>query len=127
MPWGMEGVVANRLSHRAAYRTRALQAQGPEASMKWFPRVILVAVCLLALFNFAAFWIASDLLGGDALNGKVENGHYFLAEHGRLTEVRAGVFTYSLWHARSLFVTNPLAMLTCWLASRRGRKRPVSI
>ena len=87
--------------------------------MKRLPQGILITVCLLAVFNFTAFWIGSDLLGGDAWNGKVENGHYYLSDRGRLTEVSAGVFTYSLWHAWSLFVTHPLAMLTCWLAAWR--------
>lgn len=91
-----------------------------DIGVKRFRGAILVIVCLLAVLNFAAFWIGSDLLGGDAWNGKVENGHYYLSNHGRLTEVSAGVFTYSLWHVRSLFVTQPLAMLGCWLASRRG-------
>jgi hypothetical protein len=72
------------------------------------------------------FVAVASLLGGDATNGKIANGHFFLANHGKLTEVSEGVFRYSLWHARSLFITHPLAMASddglWWLARRRHTK-----
>ncbi len=52
-----------------------------------------------------------------------ENGHYFLSNHGRPKEVNEGVFTYSLWHVRSLFITHALAMLAAWLTSRLKRQQ----
>ncbi len=82
--------------------------------MKFALRVVAV----LGILNFVAFFIVSSLLGGDAMNGKVEAGRYFVSSHGRLTEVTADVFTFSLWHVRSLFVTHPLAMLAWVLSSR---------
>jgi hypothetical protein len=74
-------------------------------------RYVLPLVFVAAMINFAAFFIVAGRIGGDAINGTVENGHYYLASHGRMTEVSAGRFTYSLWHARSLFVTHPLGMI----------------
>jgi hypothetical protein len=70
------------------------------------------------LANFAAFMVGAVYLGGDALNGKAADGHYFLSNHGYLTEVSRAVFTYSEWHARSVFITHPVAILCGWLLSR---------
>jgi hypothetical protein len=73
------------------------------------------------LANFAAFIVGSLYLGGDALSGKAVAGHYFLSSHGYLTEISRATFTYSEWHARSVFITHPLAMLCCWLLSRDAK------
>jgi hypothetical protein len=69
----------------------------------------IIALCLL---NFGAFMIIGESLGGDAANGKVIDGHCFLGNHGRFTEVSYEVYRYSMWHARSLWLTHPL-MLIC--------------
>ena len=69
--------------------------------------IVLVAVAIL---NFLSFVAISHRLGGDALNGKIENGHYYLASHGRFTEVSANVFAYSRFHTLSLFVTHLIGM-----------------
>ena len=85
------------------------------------------AVAAVAIVNFIAFVIIAILIGGDTVNGKIESGHYFLASHGGLTEVSARVFTYSQWHARSLFVTHPLGMIAIgWISFRRKRHLPNS-
>jgi hypothetical protein len=65
----------------------------------------------IAIVNFLLFFVISLLIGGDGLNGKVENGHYFLGGGGQHTEVSYIVFTYSRFHALSVFITHPLAML----------------
>ena len=36
--------------------------------------------------------------GGSASNGKIENGKYYLGEHGTYTEVSEEWFDISLWH-----------------------------
>lgn len=83
------------------------------------------AVAAVAIVNFIAFVIIAILIGGDSANGRIDNGHYFVASHGRLTEVSARAFTYSQWHARSLFVTHPLGMIAIgWIYF--GRKRGLS-
>ena len=76
----------------------------------------------LGIANFAVFFIIALYMGGDVINGKIIDGRYFLSSHGRLTEVTQGVFTYSQWHTRSLFVTHPIAMLSAWLLGRQSQK-----
>src|SRR5688572_10026309 len=73
-------------------------------------RAILKLIFLAGLANFAVFWVAAGLIGGDAINGGVDEGRYYLANHGRLTEVSEVVFHYSLAHTISVFVTHPLAI-----------------
>ena len=72
------------------------------------------AIGLLCLANFAAFFIAALILGGDAVSGKTEGGRFFLANHGRFTEVSRITFIYSRYHAVSLFITHPLGFLAAW-------------
>ena len=75
----------------------------------------------LCLLNFGVFWSVALYLGGDAVNGQMGGGRYFLANHGRLTEVSAGVFGYSRLHVMSLFVTHPLAFFAAWRATKAER------
>jgi hypothetical protein len=63
----------------------------------------------LALVNFLVFVAVAVPLGGDALNGTVRDGHYYLMQHGRYTEVSRPVFIYSAIHTLSLFVRHPWA------------------
>ena len=63
---------------------------------------------VVALVNFATFWVVAIFLGGDAINGKMENDHYYLANQGELTEVSRTVWLYSFWHTTSVFVTQSL-------------------
>ena len=74
-------------------------------------RPVLLVVVAIGLANIIAFDLVGSLLGGDAGNGKVVDARHFLNSHGAYTEVSRAVFTYSLWHARSLVVTTPLAGL----------------
>jgi hypothetical protein len=83
----------------------------------------LLAVCGLGILNFLAFVIVAFAIGGDAVNGKMVGGHFYLANHGKLTEVSEAVYTYSLWHVRSVFVTHPLAILTGYLAKMEQQAR----
>jgi hypothetical protein len=76
----------------------------------------------IALFNFLLFWVAAVYLGGDAVNGKTDKGRFFLMSHGRYTEVSADLFTYSKWHAYSLWLTHPLAFVAAYVLLRgKGR------
>jgi hypothetical protein len=84
-------------------------------------RRMLEAVMFLCLPNFFVFWLVAFHIGGDAVSGKAVGGHYFVSNHGHLTEVRRAVFLYSKWHVRSLMVTHPLAFLCAWLASRETK------
>lgn len=82
---------------------------------------ICVTIFFLGLANFAMFLIGAVILGGDAVSGKVEDGHYYLSNHGRLTEVSRGAYIYSRTHTLSVWVTHPLAILAV-IAERRMNK-----
>lgn len=84
---------------------------------------VFLAIFALCVLNFFAFVIFSMWIGGDALSGKVVEGHFFIGEHGKLTEVSEAVFTYSLWHSRSLFITHPLAVVIWYFANAERKKR----
>lgn len=75
----------------------------------------------MGILNFLVFVVIAIAIGGDAVNGRIVDGHFYVANHGRLTEVSQAVYTYSLWHVRSIFVTHPLAILTGYLAQRERR------
>jgi hypothetical protein len=89
------------------------------------------ALVLLGIANFTTFWFATMAMGGSALNGKVEDGHYFLGEHGKYTEVTSRQFQFSAWHTRSIFLTHGLGALGALLlysiddpfVTRRNRRR----
>jgi hypothetical protein len=82
---------------------------------KWLRVVFIVAIV-----NFASFWIIAVLSGGDALNGKEQGGKYFLMSHGHYTEVSQAFFDYSAFHASSIWVTHCAAFLgAMWLFSRK--------
>ena len=71
-----------------------------------------------ALLNFAVFWVVAVRLGGDAVNGRRQDGHFYLASHGKYTEVSERVFTYSRLHTYSVWITHPLAFLAAYWGKR---------
>src|SRR5262245_5893722 len=66
---------------------------------------------VIAFVNFTVFWIVAGRIGGDAMSGKIENGHYYLCNHGKYTEVTPSVWHYSRAHIISTWITHPLAIL----------------
>jgi hypothetical protein len=93
---------------------------------RWYPKqpfpLWLNVLLTIAILNFASFLVVGGLIGGDAVNGKSLNGHYYLGHHGGYHEVSRGLFTYSLWHCRSVIVTHSLALGAAFfytLVSRR--------
>src|SRR4051812_40384967 len=94
-------------------------------TLKWHetPRWLRV-IWIVAFTNFAVFWAVSVCSGGDAVNGREVAGRYFLASHGRYTEVSKAFFSYSRIHAHSVWFTHPLALVSLfWFISRR--KEPI--
>lgn len=83
-------------------------------------RRILIMIAIIGIVNFLSFVAIAFSLGGDALNGYASDGRYFLGEHGRYTEVSEAVFQYSQWHARSLFITHPAAILAGYLLKKNN-------
>lgn len=66
---------------------------------------------VIAIVNFVVFFVVALNIGGDAVNGKVEDGRYFVANHGTYTEVSRAVFTYSRYHVYSVWITHPVGIL----------------
>ena len=79
-------------------------------------RLCFITGCL-AIANFVAFAIGAAAIGGDAVNGKIDAGSYFVADHGKLTEVSKAKFTYSRIHCYSVWFTHSLAVVS-FLAAR---------
>jgi hypothetical protein len=75
------------------------------------PRWLLLTIVFAGAANFVVFFIVAIAIGGDAVNGCVRNGHYFVASHGRYTEVSRAIFNYSRWHVYSVFITQTAAIL----------------
>lgn len=91
--------------------------------MHWKTKVrICFAVFFIGFLNFTVYWFVALAIGGDAVNGKVVDGHYYLANHGHLTEVSRETFNYSLIHTRSIFVTHPLAFIALIVGAQIQRK-----
>jgi hypothetical protein len=67
----------------------------------------------LTVLNFTVFWWVSVLSGGDALNGKIVGDQYFLANHGRYTQVSVSFWLYSLTHTWVTILS--FAALLGWL------------
>lgn len=84
--------------------------------------IFFTAVFFLAVLNFTAFFIVALFIGGDAFNGKVENGRYFLANHGTYTEVSEAVYLYSKAHIILVICTIALVFLLGGLKALRGRR-----
>jgi len=83
-----------------------------------FPKWALRAGFIFGLINFTVFFIIAAGIGGDAINGHAESGHFFLSNHGRLTEVSHSVFLYSQCHVLSQAVTWPITMICAYLLYR---------
>jgi hypothetical protein len=66
-------------------------------------KIILYSTAILALVNFASFWLAAVYLGGDALNGYVQGQHYYICAHGACHEVTRSIWHYSYWHTITAF------------------------
>jgi hypothetical protein len=89
-------------------------------------RLFGLRIIPLAAVNFVVFIGVAMSIGGDALNGSCADGHYYLASHGRLTEVSAGVFHYSEVHAVVTLLLHFAAMIAIarfilpgWYENRR--------
>jgi ribosomal protein S18 acetylase RimI-like enzyme len=95
----------------------------PQPAMTWKNTPIwLRVVGILAITNFASFWIIAVLNDGDALNGKEEAGRYFVNSHGRYTEVSKAFYDYSLIHGSSVLITHPAAIMAFFWYVYYGRK-----
>jgi hypothetical protein len=63
------------------------------------------------LANHFVFWHASVMHGGSPSGGKVENGRFYVMNHGKYTEVSEAAWQYLRIHERTIWITHPLAAL----------------
>ena len=82
--------------------------------------LIIRVIGIATLINFLIFVAVSLYIGGDALNGHSVDGHFYLSQKGKLTEVTESMFTYSKWHAISLLVMFPIVMIGGYLTRSFG-------
>lgn len=65
----------------------------------------------------------AEQIGGDAVNGKAEGGKYFVANHGKYTEVSRETFEYSRRHVYSVWFTHLVGMLAMAIIVRDKLRR----
>jgi hypothetical protein len=76
----------------------------------------------LAAVHFALFVGTIVALGGDALTGRVEDGQYFLGNHGHFFQVGRGTWLFSAVVGRALvYGTFPLGVLAALVRPRKER------
>lgn len=85
-------------------------------------KYLAFSLVAIGILNFACYVAISLALGGDAVNGKIENGHFYLGEHGHFTEVSSSVYGYSRIHTHSVWITHPLAFVGGFLLYREEQK-----
>jgi hypothetical protein len=77
-----------------------------------------LALILLGMLNFFAFFVHAAVLGGDAVSGKYDNGHFYVKNHGKYTEVTETQFDNSRRHLHSMIATHvgaAFGALLMWL------------
>jgi hypothetical protein len=73
--------------------------------------IVAAVIVAMALYGVVTFVAETQHLGGDALNGYVQDGHYYVADHGRYTEVTAEQWELSRAHTIRMLVLQPLAVV----------------
>jgi len=81
-------------------------------------RDLYLCIAAIAFANTVLWIIISQFIGGSA--SEIRNGHYYLNEHGRRTEVSSTVYRYSQVHA---WISIPLALVGAWAGNRGYRLR----
>lgn len=77
-------------------------------------------LAIAALVDFVVFYIVTLLVGGDGLSGSAQAGHYFVSNHGRLTEVSHAAWLITRVQAISLFALWPLTLVSMAVDSLRA-------
>ena len=68
-------------------------------------------LAIVGALNFTIFLIIGLYEGGSASAGKIEDGRFYLGEHGNYTEVSSKNFHRSEFQSKTLWITHPLAIL----------------
>lgn len=73
--------------------------------------IVAAVILAMAVYGVATFVGETQRLGGDALNGYAQDGHYYVANHGRYTEVTPDQWELSRSHEIRMLVMQPLALV----------------
>jgi hypothetical protein len=79
-------------------------------------------IALLCWLNGCAFFVHTSIVGGGASSGKIQNGKYYVANHGRYTEVSRSAYRFCWWHELS-FVASILVFMYIGLDQALSKKR----
>lgn len=79
-------------------------------------RLFALLGAVIGLGNLFLYLLITPMIGGSAINGRVQNGHYYLSEHGHYTEVSQQLYWLNVVHGRSLLFTVPAGLMCLmWL------------
>jgi hypothetical protein len=85
-------------------------------------------IIAVAIVHFVVFVGTILAFGGDAITGRVEDGQYFLGNHGQYVEVPRGTWLASAIVGRTLlYGTFPLGVLAALAKPRRESRTPPRI
>lgn len=84
---------------------------------------LFIYIFNLRILNFFVFFVFSLIIGGDAGNGFVKDGHYFVTNHGKHTEVSELIWKINKFQADSLFITHPMAIIAAIIANLKNRNK----
>ena len=76
-----------------------------------------IGVFLLAILGMTLSFFVDQSIGGMAANGKIENGKYYVGQHGEYREVTAAQFEASTRYNRWTLGATGLSMLAFLLTS----------
>lgn len=68
------------------------------------------------------FCVFSMIIGRDALNGYIENGHYFVGNHGEYVEVSERIWRISCVFEILFWISLPLAPIGAFIISNIQEK-----
>ena len=90
--------------------------------------IICLSLFVVALLNFGISSVVYHAIGGDAVKGKQENGRYYVATGSEHTEVSRTVYTYSLYHTISMWLTHVvgIAAMLVLMCSRHNTKGSIT-
>lgn len=85
-------------------------------------------IIAVAIVHFVVLVATILAFGGDAITGRVEDGHYFLGNHGQYVKVSHGTWVASSIVEKSLvYGTFPLGILAALAKPRRESRTPPRI
>jgi hypothetical protein len=83
---------------------------------------LTIYLAVFGLMNFFVFFVITTWIGGTAIDGFVRGGHYFVSNHGQISEVSWVVFEISKWQGYSAMITFPLAILGMMLRDHLAKR-----